>query len=157
MPTVCAPHAPTVVYRSAGVADLPALVQLGQAFRAALYADWLADNPQQMETLAHRLVTGGPDSLVVVAEEEGRVIGMIGAVTYAHHLSGERVAGEIFWFVDPAARGRVGLRLLHQAEAWARARGALRFELIAPTPRAETLYARLGYAPVERTFQRRLA
>jgi GNAT superfamily N-acetyltransferase len=48
------------------------------------------------------------------------------------------------------------VRLLRDAERWARARGAEALELVAPNPRVELLYERLGYTPVERMFFRRL-
>ena len=141
--------------RPATLADVEAIVAMGHRFLTqSVYRGTLADNPDRVRALATELITV-PDGEVIVADEAGALVGMLALVAYAHHLSGERVAGEVAWWVDAAARG-IGIRLLRAAERWARTRGAIRFELIAPTPDVEALYARLGYAPVERTYSRRL-
>ena len=65
------------------------------------------------------------------------------------------MAGEVVYWVDEDARG-AGVRLLKAAEAWGRAHGAAFMQMISPNPRVDTFYERMGYAPVERTFQRAL-
>lgn len=132
------------------------MVALGEQFiRTTRYQAVLAENPTQMRAMAEHLITGA-DSVIFVTEHAGQIVAMIGLVAYAHHLSGERVAGEVFFFVDPSARGITGPRLIRLAEAWARERGARRLELIAPTERVGQLYERLKYEPIERTYQRAL-
>ena len=137
------------VIRAATLDDVDAIAALGQRFLAqSVYHGRLADNPTRVRALATSLIEA-PAGEVFVADVDGAL------VAYAHHLSGEWVAGEVAWWVDRDHRG-LGLRLLRAAERWARTQGAIRFELIAPTPDVETLYARLGYVPIERTFQREL-
>ncbi len=80
---------------------------------------------------------------------------MIGLVLYPHHLSGEWTAGEVFWWVEPEARGE-GLQLMKQAEAWARGRGAAAIQMIAPSTQVGVIYRRYGYAPIETTYSKRL-
>ena len=143
------------VIRAATLDDVDAIAALGQRFLAqSVYHGRLADNPTRVRALATQLIEA-PAGEVFVAAADGALVGMLALVAYAHHLSGEWVAGEVAWWVDRDHRG-LGLRLLRAAERWARTQGAIRFELIAPTPDVETLYARLGYVPVERTFQREL-
>jgi GNAT superfamily N-acetyltransferase len=144
-----------VTRRPATAADVDAIVAMGQRFLAqSVYRGHLADNPGQVRTLATSLIAS-PEGDVLVADDGDGLVGMLAIVAYPHHLSGEWVAGEVAFWVDPAARG-IGLRLLRDAERWARAHGAARLELIAPTPEVERLYARLGYRPVERTYHRAL-
>lgn len=142
--------------RLATPADVPALVALGRQFIATTrYRDLVAENLPQMAHLASQLVHGA-DSAVLVLDGLDGPVGMLGLIAYAHHITGQRVAGEVFYFVDPGARGRGGLTLLRAAEDWAWAKGAASLEMIAPDARVGAFYERLGYAPVERTYLRRL-
>lgn len=134
--------------REATVADLPALLEMGRAFRQqTVYARRIPENLDRMAALAERLAVT-QDGTVLVLERDGRLVGMIGLALFDHHLSGERTAGEVFFWVDPAHRGH-GVRLLRRAEAWAKAQGATTLQMVAPTPDVETLYRRMGYAQWE--------
>jgi GNAT superfamily N-acetyltransferase len=146
------------VRRPATLADVEAIVAMGERFRSqTTYATTVESSPESVRTLTTRLVTGD-NSIVFVAEDPatGDLVGMLAVLAYTHYMSGVRKAIEVAWWVDPDQRGTLGLKLLRQAEDWARDRGAEALELIAPTPRIEQLYARLGYAPVERMYFRRL-
>jgi GNAT superfamily N-acetyltransferase len=146
--------APSHGIREATLGDVPRLVEMGARFLASTYAGSLTDNPVQMAHLAKHLITL-ETGLVLVAERSGRVVGMIGMLIFPHVLSGELCGGELFWWVDPEARG-VGLRLLRRAETWAIDRGAVRLQMVAPTPDVGALYERLGYAFVETAYSRRV-
>jgi GNAT superfamily N-acetyltransferase len=142
------------VIRAATEADIPALVAMGCQFRAQTgYHAVIAESATQMATFCRQLL-GGLGTILVL-EDEGVLVGMIGLHCGPHFLSGEIAAGEVFWWVDPAHRGK-GLRLLRAAEAWAREQGATSLQMIAPDARVERLYERLGYRAIERTYQRRL-
>lgn len=144
--------------RPATLADVEAIVAMGERFRSqTAYATTIAHSPESMRTFTTRMVSGD-DSLVLVADDPttGALVGMISVLLYTHHLSGVRQAHEVVWWVDPDARGSLGVRLLRDAEQWARDHGAATLDLIAPSPRSEALYDRLGYTPVERLYTRRL-
>jgi GNAT superfamily N-acetyltransferase len=135
--------------------DIPRLVEMGQHFLdSTVYRGLIGRNTSQMAATASMLIDS-PDGCVVVAERSGVVVGMLGALVFTHHISGERVGGEVFWWVEPEHRG-CGVRLLKASETWARARGAVRMQMIAPTPDVGALYQRMGYAAVETTYQRSL-
>ncbi len=139
--------------RAATLADVPRLVAMGRAFLATPpYAGWFADDPDQLAATVTQLITG-PLSTVLVAGDP--VTGMIGLLATPHFLSRQIVAGEVFWYTDPTARG-AGVRLLKAAEAWARDRGATTLQMIAPTDRVASFYARCGYQPLETSYIRRL-
>ena len=139
--------------RPATVADVPRLVEMGAAFLASSpYAGRLADNPAQMTALATRLITDD-DGAVFVVDRDGDLVGMIGVLAARHFLSDECVAYEVFWWVEPSSRG-CGIRLMQAAERWAKAAGAVRLAMIAPSDEVGQLYERLGYDLVERSYER---
>ena len=144
--------------RPATLADVEAIVLMGERFRSqTTYATTVGKSPESVRALTTRMVTGD-DSIVFVAEdpETGDLVGMIAVLLYTHYMSGAKKAIELVWWVDPDQRGALGVRLLRDAERWARAHGAEALEMIAPNPRVERLYDRLGYTPVERMYFRRL-
>lgn len=141
--------------RRATVADLDALVAMSGHFIAAIYPADLPFNPAQVRALAAQLITS-PDGDVLVAEDGGRVVGMLALTAYAHPMSGERIATEVCWWVEPAQRGS-GVRLFHAAEAWAREHGAAVFQMIAPSRQVARFYERMGLHAIETTYQVRVA
>jgi GNAT superfamily N-acetyltransferase len=141
----------TPLIRAATLADVPRLVAMGRQQIAATYGETFADAPAQLEALATQLVTA-PACAAFVAEHDGAVVGMIGLVRYAHHLSGAPTVGEVMWWVDPDARG-CGLPLLRRAERWACETGATAIQMMAPEARVGRLYERRGYRLVELTYQ----
>jgi RimJ/RimL family protein N-acetyltransferase len=138
--------------RPATLADVPRLVAMGRQQMAATYGETFADNPAQLEALATQLVTSST-SVVFVAEGDECLVGMIGLIRYAHHLTGACTVGEVMWWLDPAARGS-GLALLKRAERWALETGATAIQMMAPDARVGRLYERRGYRLVETTYQR---
>lgn len=127
---------------------------MGERFLRIVYRDLIQPHEPTLRALGLHLLTSD-GSTVFVAEKAGEVLGMIGLMAYPHPMSGERTVAEVMWWVQPESRG-CGLRLLRAGEDWAREQGATVLQMIAPSPETERLYERLGYVPVERTYQRRL-
>jgi GNAT superfamily N-acetyltransferase len=143
--------------REATLADVDQLVQLGLRFRASTgYAAILAENADQMRQTAERLIAQD-DGVVFVSEDASGITGMIGMLLFAHHISGAWVAGEVFWYVEPSARGH-GVRLVKQAEQWARAHGATQMHVTAPMGTdVGVLYQRLHFTAMEVGYVKDLA
>lgn len=140
--------------RFATLEDVPALVEMGKRFlRESPYHAFLAENPARMYELIAGLIEGSGG--VLVSSMGDKITGMLGYILHNHFISGEPMAGEVFWWVEPEYRGQ-GIRLLHAVEAAAHKAGATKIQMIAPNERVGALYARLGYSPVETTFQRTL-
>lgn len=140
--------------RPALLDDVPALVALGQRFLAeSHYAGVLTENPAQMAETAARLIRED-EGTVLVADGRERLAGTIGLYRFQHHFSGSVTVGEVFLFVEPEARGMVGVRLLRAAQRWAQAQGALSLQVVAPegATRVEDLYRALDYQPLERAW-----
>ena len=139
--------------REATEVDVPAVVGMAMAFIDAVYAGRLAKNPEQCAVFARSLIAN--DDAVLLIADRGDPVGMFGMMVYLHPMSGERIAAELAWWVNPDARG-VGLRLLHRGEVWARAKGAAVLQMIAPSDDVAQLYERLGFDRIETSYQRRL-
>lgn len=141
--------------RQATLEDVPALVAMGGRFIAgSTYAGRLGDSPEARASLMCRLIEDDAGLLLVLDRDGPR--GMIGMVLYPHPISGETVAGELFWWVEETERGR-GVALLTRAEAWAREHGASKVQMIAPNDRVARFYQARGYAPLEQVLQKELA
>lgn len=134
------------------IADVDAMVAMGQRFLAGtVYRELMAESPERMRTTALMFVTD-TDKVALLAVQDRSIVGMLLALLHTHFLSGERMAGEVAWWTEPEARG-TGLRLLRAAERWARENGAVRFQMIAPSPDVERIYQARHYAKVETTYQ----
>lgn len=139
--------------RKATEADLDALVAMGERFRArSSYQTKIAHNAAQTRALGVQLITGG-DGAILVAERDGTLIGMLGIVAFAHPMSGDRTAGEMFWWVDESERGSAGVLLFAGAKDWALAHGAKFLQMAAPTLGVKRFYQRQGFEEVETLFQ----
>lgn len=140
--------------RTATLDDVQQIVAMGQRFRRNIYADLMRENPTQMAALGTRLIEGA-NSCVFVDDRDGALVGMLGMFLFDHPFSGDRIAGEVFWWMEPEHRG-AGLRLFVRAQRWAKERGAQFFQLVAPSPQVAQMYRRLNFTEVETAFQRAL-
>lgn len=141
--------------RRATEADIPALTAMGQRFvEETSYKTLVSADP---ERIAHTVVgiLSTDTGVVLVSEGESGPTGMIAMLSYEHPFSGEMTAFEVVWWVNPESRGD-GIRLLRAAEEWGKQKGAKKMNMVAPNDRVGALYARLGYVPVETSFQRSL-
>lgn len=140
--------------RLATANDLPRMVEMGLRFlEESPYKKYFARNPGKMLELGERLLASAGG--ILVAQKDQEIVAMLGFIVHEHFISGERVAGEVFWWVEPEHRG-AGLRLLREAEKEAKARGAVNLQMIAPDERVGKLYGLLGYEFLESTHQKSL-
>lgn len=156
MTTLTAIRAP-IRYRLAHGWDVPAMVVLLRQFATSTkYRDFVGENAEALQTLLMTLVDN-PHAAVFVAERDDAIIGLIGVLGYVHPMGGRLQASELFWWLDPKHRGAGGF-LLRRAERWAKAYGAQSLQMIAPaeSPHVGEMYMRLGYEPVETSYQKRL-
>lgn len=141
--------------RQVGAADQAAVVDFTLGLcRTSRYTRAEANPRHVREVLAGLLVN--PAAGLFVAEANGAIVGLIGLVLYAHLISGVCGAAEIVWYVHPDFRSGVGRDLLRTAEHWAAAHGAQWVQMMAPDERFAAVYARHGYRPVERVYERSL-
>lgn len=144
--------------RPAKESDIPRIVELGRQFLInGPYNQQVEDNPEKAAEFAfsvlHKL-----KGYILVSEGENGVNGVFSFIITPHYFSGELVATELIWYVEPSARkGGTGTRLLGIAERVARALGAKRMQLTAPTEEVGNLYKYCGgYKKIEVSYQRTL-
>lgn len=142
--------------RLATLSDIPNLIQMGEHFlQESPLGKYLAYNSTQMRELCQSLVDA-EHGAILVAESGIGLVGMFGVIVSPHIISGEIMGTELFWWVNPEARGTAGIKLLRTAEEWAKAQGATRMMLAAPTAHVEQICIRLSYTPVESMFSKTL-
>ena len=126
-----------MIVRRATDADIPAMVGLlRQLF--AIEDEFAFDPAVQGRGLL--LLLGEPRAAGFVAERGGQVIGMCTAQLLVSTARGGPVATIEDVIVDQGARGTsVGRALIEATEAWARAKGCLRLQLLADRDNAPAL------------------
>lgn len=140
--------------REALESDLPRIVELGaRSLKDGPYAGIIEENPEQMERCARAVFEKGK---ILVAEEAGRVVGLLGFLFEPHHhFSGEPYAAELMWYVEAEFRATgAGLKLLWEAEKIAKQMGAKSMVFTAPNSDVAALYRRFGYEQLEVTFRK---
>jgi GNAT superfamily N-acetyltransferase len=144
-------------FRQAEMDDVSALVYMLRLFvTSTKYRKFVGESAEALRTFMLGLLAN-PDAAIFVAHRDAHVIGMIGVLGYVHPMSGERCAGELFWWLDPDDRGSGGW-LLRRAEKWAKAYGATNIQMIQPfdKPHVGKMYETLGYEAVETAFHKKL-
>lgn len=133
--------------------DVPQIVAMALEFLSTEYEGRIEPDAAAIGHFAEWLIAS-PEHLALVLEDRGGAIqGMFGALLHVHPMSGDTIATEVAWWVNPEER-RGGLRLLKAAETWARERGACRMQMIAPSPKVEQFYQRVGFQKLETVYQR---
>lgn len=141
----------TMQIRPAAPADIEVIAALGQTLHAESVYRAIPYDADKVRAQLDAWI--GADAVcVVVAEQDGAVIGGFVGVAYEHYFSRERTACDLALYVRPDRRGGLAaVALVRAFEAWAKAQGCPRVQLgisagINPG-RVEALYRRLGYAP----------
>jgi GNAT superfamily N-acetyltransferase len=141
--------------RPATRADIPDIVDLGvRHWAESRYGQWMPASRVVMVELARALIDQ-QNGLVLVDERDSMIVGQIGVAITAHITTGVQMMTELFWYTSPESRGS-GVRMLRQAEDWARANGAEYSAMIAPDERVANFFERMGYAVLETNFIKKL-
>lgn len=145
--------------RAALPADLSAVVRMAERFyETTTYREWSDFNAQSVEALAGTL---GADHVLLVAEHEGRVVGMVALFVAPFMFNpAKTVAHEVAWWVDPEGRDTgAGSALLKAIEPACRAKGcdAIQMMHLSTSPKvAGLLYERAGYRHTETAYTKTL-
>ena len=140
--------------------DFGTLIDMGEKFLAQTpWAHLGLDAPSTAETLSE--LVANPNGLLLVAEEEDEIVGMLGALAFPHYFNKQHtVCQELFWWVEEKARGTgAGRGLLQAAEAWTKELGAKALMMISlrGVPGADAvdrMYEKAGYVPAEHSYVR---
>lgn len=111
--------------------DVPALVELGRrmATESPHYAH-LPYSPAKMDRLFRSLIDSA-DGLLVLAEVDGAVVGVMAAMVAEHWMSEARIATDFGVYVVAKHRGYGALaaRMIKRFRAWAHERGSVQTTL----------------------------
>jgi len=142
--------------REAQESDIPRIVEMGsRSLKEGPYKDQVGDNPDITKQLAWDVIS--QKGRVLIALEDGKIIGLLAFILFPHYFSSELTAGELMWYVLPEYRKSfTAIALLRAAERMARELGAKRMQFTAPTDEVASAYARLGYSQIEVSFQKEL-
>ena len=136
--------------REATIYDTPDLLRMGLAFVNAIRQE--PDVVSITETLRFLM---DADSAVLLISGNGKA--MVGALASpAFFNRNEITAAELFWWVEPDARGQgLGIALLNGLESWARSIGVCRLSMVAMESLDASevdMYENHGYSRFESTF-----
>lgn len=146
--------------RQATQDDVPRIVAMSAKFyRTTSYAGWASFNPDTVHDLASNLAD---NHVMLVAEDAGEVVGMVGLFVAPFMFNGDVTAAyEVVWWVEPEAQGRgAGKALLTAIEPACAARGCRAIQMVHLTnspPQAAAIYERMGYAHTESSYTHLLA
>ncbi|XTQ92554.1 N-acetyltransferase family protein [Xanthomonas sacchari] len=144
--------------RQATEADIPAIVAMSRKFYATTsYTEHAPMDEGTVEALIRQLM----DSIMLVAEVDGQVVGMVGLVVAPFMFNRDiRGAYEVVWWVEPSAQGSgVGKQLLAAVDDACLTRGVslvVMVTLASSPPQASALYERTGYRHSETCYTKRL-
>lgn len=114
------------------------------------------DNPEQSAKTALDVIKS-TNGKVLVAEEDGKLVGLVGFVLYPHYFTGKMTAIELMWFIVPESRDSfTAIVLIRAAQRIAKDMGAVKMQFTAPTPEVGKAYEALGYRALETAYQRSL-
>jgi N-acetylglutamate synthase-like GNAT family acetyltransferase len=141
--------------REATERDIPRIVEMGsRSLREGPYSAEI-DNPEQTAETALQVVQGA--GKVLLAEENNKVVGLLGFIVNNHFYTGERTAVELMWYVEPEFRKSwTAVALLRRGHAVAKEMGAKKMQCAAPTEEVGKAYEALGYSKLEVAYQRTL-
>lgn len=151
-----------VVVRPIAEADLPAYLEMAAAFhKDCPVRDLMPFDPEGTAEFLTNLI-GNENFRAVIAEVDGKPVGITGAALYPMFFSPENfVVQELWWWLSPDHRGSgVAQRMYKDIENWAMDSGAVAVFMIAlhndNVERMAKLYSRSGFRPMERTFMKGL-
>lgn len=143
--------------REATHADIPRLLFMGREFWDQ--TPWRVLGPFSDESAGAafaNFIDGDATAIFVTVDETDSAIGAVAVICGTNWMTGEPVAQELFWWVEPQA-AKQAVALWKRAEAWAAEQGAplsmvrlngLRDEAL------DRLYRMRGYKVMEHTYLR---
>lgn len=142
-----------MLIRPATAADRPAVLHLTHRLADFPVPPWRT--AREIAEADHHLLLPAlrepaPGQALLLAEEEGRVLGFVFVNEREDYFTHEQLAHVEDLALDPGAEGRgLARQLMEAAEAWARGRGYGRITLNvwAQNARAIGFYQHLGYQP----------
>lgn len=149
-----------ITVRRAETMDLPFCLDMTARFHAASPIADVApfDRDGMAVTLREMLVN--PRAGIWLALVNDTPVGIAGALLYPLYFNpAYEVAQELFWWLNPDARGSgAGEKLFQILQTWAKDNGASAVFMIAladnRVDKMDSFYKRAGFQPMERTYMK---
>lgn len=147
--------------RHATLDDVPRLLEIGKVlYEGSSYENILADYDRARTMLERFIIEGQENFLVLVSHDEGNPVGVLAAYAFTPLFSTEKVATEVFLYLEPEFRSsQRGNELLDGYEYWAKLIGcrAIQYGLLASADqRLKKLYEHRGAVKTEEVYTRRV-
>jgi GNAT superfamily N-acetyltransferase len=147
------------VVRKARPEDARRVFEMAGHFLAnSSYGRWFPLNARMLAQTIKQTIEGGV--IFLLEPRPGQVVGMLAAFPIQDPFSGQGIADEIAWWVEPEyRRGLAGTRLLRALESWARQKQLSLVTMVAPAESdgdVGRFYQRLGYTKAETKYVKRL-
>lgn len=151
-----------MIVREAAFEDIPAYTAMACEF--ADFSPMASIAPPDAAGFAEFMLRnmGQPSIAMWLAEGEDGIAGISAGLIYPVYFSPQTlVAQELWWWVDPMARGSAAGRMLRERiEQWGAENGAKAVIMLAleneQTSTLGRLYRRAGFRPLERSFIKEL-
>ena len=145
-----------MIVRRATQADLDRYVVLAKTFHTASPMHGVIEFDPEGYSAFYLSALENETMGVWLAETEGEIVGIVGAIAYPLYFNPSAVVvQELWWWLAPEFRGAGG-KMFKQIELWAKERNASALFMIAleddRAAKMEKLYKRAGFTPMERTF-----
>jgi hypothetical protein len=141
----------------ADVNDIPELKRMALLFKDySPYKDFPTDNTKLEETIYGLIQESPLSSVVLIAEVDGKAIGMIAGVAREFLWSRDKHATEIVWWVDEEHRAGPGKELNQVFVHWAKKIGCKYLHMTAleneDKKNIVKIYKKLKFKPLESAF-----
>jgi len=146
--------------RRAETADMPSCLNMTARFHAASPISGVAPFDRDGMAVTLRGMIANPRAGIWLALLDGKPVGIAGALLYPLYFNpAYEVAQELFWWLNPDARGSgAGEKLFQTLQTWAKDNGASAVFMIALADnrvgKMDSFYKRAGFQPMERTYMK---
>jgi GNAT superfamily N-acetyltransferase len=149
-----------ITVRRAETLDLPSCLDMTARFHAASPISGVAPFDRDGMAATLREMLANPRAGVWLALVDDAPVGIAGALLYPLYFNpAYEVAQELFWWLNPDARGSgAGEKLFQTLQTWAKDNGASAVFMIAladnRVDKMDSFYKRAGFQPMERTYMK---
>ena len=140
------------------IEDLGQLATIADNFYSS--SEFLNDFDMETFKASWSTLLNSDMGVIFVSRKNGEITGTLGGCKYPDVNSGELIATEFFWFVNPESRGE-GLKLLKTFEKWAHDEDCKKVIMVhlsdSMPDKIKHIYERFGYKAAETHYIKEVA
>lgn len=147
--------------RHATLDDVPAILSMAEKlYKDSPMEKMSLDYDKTRREIEKVIVNNGAEYLALVSYEEDKAVGAIIAYTLTPVFSSDKIAIEIFWYLDPEYRkGTRGIAMMKAYEYWAKLVGCriVQYGWLVSSPESlKTIYDKTGAVLSEQVYYKEL-